>query len=41
MSSRGKDEEVADDFYDERRRLQVTLPVCLVDRTDCVKVCLS
>jgi hypothetical protein len=41
MRNRGKDEEVADDFYDERRRLQVTLSVCLVDRIDCVKACLS
>jgi hypothetical protein len=41
MRNRGKDEEVADDFYDERRRLQVTFSVCLVDRIDCVKACLS
>ena len=37
----GKHEEVADDFYDERRRLQVAFSVYLVDHIDCVKLCLN
>jgi hypothetical protein len=41
MRNRGTEEEVADDFYDERRRLQVTFSVCLFDRIDFVKVCLN
>ena len=35
------EEGVAEDFYDERRRLQVHFSVCLVDHINCVKVDLS